>query len=29
MGWDQARLAHEIGVSRQWVVDIEKRQAAR
>lgn len=24
LGWDQARLAHEIGVSRQWVVDIEK-----
>ncbi|MCC4585593.1 helix-turn-helix transcriptional regulator [Xanthomonas sp. NCPPB 1067] len=24
LGWDQARLAHEIGVSRQWIVDIEK-----
>ncbi|PPV06058.1 transcriptional regulator [Xanthomonas bromi] len=24
LGWDQARLAHQIGVSRQWVVDIEK-----
>lgn len=24
LGWDQARLANEIGVSRQWVVDIEK-----
>jgi HTH-type transcriptional regulator/antitoxin HipB len=24
LGWDQARLASECGVSRQWVVDIEK-----
>jgi len=24
LGWDQARLASEAGVSRQWVVDIEK-----
>lgn len=24
LGWDQARLAHEIGVSRQWVIDMEK-----
>jgi len=24
LGWDQARLASESGVSRQWVVDIEK-----
>ncbi|MFC0154601.1 helix-turn-helix transcriptional regulator [Xanthomonas dyei] len=24
LGWDQARLANDIGVSRQWVVDIEK-----
>jgi len=24
LGWDQARLAAESGVSRQWVVDIEK-----
>ncbi|MCC4621932.1 helix-turn-helix transcriptional regulator [Xanthomonas cassavae CFBP 4642] len=24
LGWDQARLAREIGVSRQWIVDIEK-----
>ncbi|WP_238691700.1 helix-turn-helix transcriptional regulator [Xanthomonas arboricola] len=24
LSWDQARLANEIGVSRQWVVDIEK-----
>ncbi|UUE96650.1 type II toxin-antitoxin system Y4mF family antitoxin [Xanthomonas hortorum pv. pelargonii] len=23
-GWDQARLANEIGASRQWIVDIEK-----
>ncbi|MFC7520025.1 helix-turn-helix transcriptional regulator [Xanthomonas populi] len=23
-GWDQARLATEIGASRQWIVDIEK-----
>lgn len=24
LGWDQARLANEIGASRQWIVDIEK-----
>ncbi len=24
LGWDQARLAYETGVSRQWVIDIEK-----
>lgn len=24
LNWDQARLARESGVSRQWVVDIEK-----
>lgn len=24
LGWDQARLAHESGVSRQWIIDIEK-----
>lgn len=24
LGWDQARLAHEAGVSRQWIIDIEK-----
>jgi y4mF family transcriptional regulator len=24
LGWDQARLAHEAGVSRQWVIEIEK-----
>ncbi|PPU78511.1 helix-turn-helix transcriptional regulator [Xanthomonas cucurbitae] len=24
LGWDQARLAKQIGVSRQWIVDIEK-----
>jgi HTH-type transcriptional regulator / antitoxin HipB len=28
-GWDQAELARQIGVSRHWVVDIEKgRQGA-
>ncbi len=24
LGWDQARLAKQIGVSRQWIIDIEK-----
>lgn len=24
LGWDQARLAHEAGVSRQWIIEIEK-----
>lgn len=24
LGWDQARLAHETGVSRQWIIEIEK-----
>ncbi len=24
LGWDQARLAYETGVSRQWIIDIEK-----
>ncbi|MCL1499821.1 helix-turn-helix transcriptional regulator [Xanthomonas nasturtii] len=24
LGWDQARLANEIGASRQWIVDVEK-----
>ncbi|GEM_PF-703151 len=24
LGWDQARLALETGVSRQWIIDIEK-----
>lgn len=24
LGWDQATLAHQIGVTRQWVIDIEK-----
>lgn len=24
LGWDQARLANDCGVSRQWVIDIEK-----
>lgn len=24
LGWDQARLAQETGVSRQWIIDIEK-----
>ena len=23
-GWDQATLAREVGVSRQWIIDIEK-----
>ena len=27
LGWDQARLARDVGVSRQWVVDIEKGKA--
>ena len=24
LGWDQARLAERAGVSRQWIIDIEK-----
>ncbi len=24
LGWDQARLAREVGATRQWVIDIEK-----
>ncbi|WP_367344691.1 type II toxin-antitoxin system Y4mF family antitoxin [Stenotrophomonas bentonitica] len=24
LGWDQARLAHDAGVSRQWVIEVEK-----
>ena len=24
LGWDQAKLAKQVGVSRQWVIDIEK-----
>ena len=24
LGWDQAKLASQIGVTRQWVIDIEK-----
>jgi y4mF family transcriptional regulator len=23
-GWDQQKLAQEVGVSRQWIIDIEK-----
>lgn len=24
LAWDQARLAHEVGVSRRWIIEIEK-----
>ena len=24
LGWDQATLARQVGVTRQWVIDIEK-----
>lgn len=24
LGWDQAALAHEVGVSRQWIIQVEK-----
>ena len=27
LGWDQARLAYETGVSRQWIIEIEKGKA--
>jgi len=27
LGWDQAGLAERAGVSRQWVIDIEKGKA--
>jgi len=23
-GWDQQKLAQEVGVSRQWIIDVEK-----
>jgi len=24
LAWDQAKLAHEVGVSRRWIIEIEK-----